>query len=229
MFSLQMGSRDGCSGKKYEFPEENLARHFSMKPEAGFTYLGLLILLAIMGIVSAVAVQVGVVMHRRAAEEALLNVGSEFSRALESYRRATPAGQPDEPSTLQDLLRDPRFPGVVRHLRKLYYDPITGQQDWGIQREEESKQIVGVFSLSDAKPIKIANFDLRFKDFAGKSSYQEWVFTSTQADAGSSRGSTFISPLELMGEPQANPATNPSTDSSNQLPPGRTSPLELMN
>lgn len=216
------------SGKNYKFLEENLPQHFSKRPDAGFTYLGLLILLAIMGIVSVAAVQVGVVVHRRAAEEALLNVGSEFSRALESYKRATPAGQPDEPATLLDLLKDPRFPGVVRHLRKLYPDPITGQQEWGILREEESKQIVGVFSLSDAKPIKIANFDLRFKDFAGKSSYQEWVFTSTQADAGSARGTKFISPLELMGEPEANPATNPSTDSSNQLPPGGTSPRDLM-
>ena len=207
---------------------ENLPRNFSKRADAGFTYLGLLILLAIIGIISATALQVGVVMHRRAAEEALLDVGREFSRALESYRRATPAGEPDEPSALQDLLKDSRFPGTVRHLRKLYHDPITGQQEWGILRAEESKQIVGVFSLSEAKPIKIANFDLRLQDFAGKSSYQEWVFTSTQASSGSSGAPTFTRPLDLMGEPEANPATNSATDSSSLPPPGRTRPLDLM-
>jgi type II secretory pathway pseudopilin PulG len=227
------GRNDPCpcgSGKKYKFLEENLPRHFSKRHDAGFTYLGLLILLAIIGIVSATALQVGVVMHRRAAEETLLNVGSEFSRALESYRRATPVGQPDEPSTLQDLLKDPRFPGVVRHLRKLYDDPITGQQEWGILRSEESKRVVGVFSLSDAKPIKIANFDLRLQEFAGKSSYQQWVFTGQQASVadGSGSGARLINPLDLMGEPEANPATDSSIDSPSPLPPGLTSPRDLM-
>lgn len=225
------GRNDPCpcgSGKKYKFLAGKLQRNSNKRLGGGFTYLGLLILLAIIGIVSATALQVGIVMHRRAAEEALLDVGREFSRALESYRLATPAGQPDEPSTLQDLLKDPRFSGAVRHLRKLYDDPITGQQEWGILRSEESKRVVGVFSLSDAKPIKIANFDLRLQEFAGKSSYQEWVFTSTQAGAGSSGGSTFTSPLDLMGEPEANPATDSSTDPLSPLPPGLTSPRDLM-
>lgn len=189
-------------------PRNFNTRNFNKRPDAGFTYLGLLMLLAILGIVSATAVQLGSVVHRRAAEETLLNVGNEFSRALESYRSATPAGQPDEPPSLQDLLKDPRFPGVVRHLRKLYADPITGQQDWGILRSEESKHIVGVFSLSDAKPIKIANFDTRWQDFAGKFSYQEWVFTSTQAGTDSSKKSTYTSPQDLMDESEENPTTN---------------------
>lgn len=208
----RLGRKDPCpcgSGRNYKFLKKSLSRHFSKRVDAGFTYLGLLILLAILGIVSVAAVQIGAAVQRRAAEEALLNVGSEFSRALESYRRATPAGQPDKPSTLQDLLKDPRFPGVVRHLRKLYYDPVTGLQEWGIQRDEATKQIVGVFSLSDAKPIKIANFDLRFKDFTGKSSYQEWVFTSSQAGSGATGGTRFMSPMELMGDPETSPSANP--------------------
>lgn len=204
----------------------NLPRNFSKRPDEGFTYLGLLILLAIMGIVGAAALQMGSVMNRREAEEALLNVGMEFSRALESYRRATPAGQPDEPHALQDLLKDPRFPGVVRHLRKLYDDPITGQQEWGLLHSEDSKFIAGVYSLSGAKPIKIANFGLRLKEFEGKSSYQQWVFTSLQAGAagGSYSGRKLTSPLDLMGDQEENPARNSAPD---PLPPGLTRPLDI--
>jgi len=206
----EIGHNDSCpcgTYKKYTFLAGNLPRNSSNRFDAGFTYLGLLILLAIMGIVSAVALQVGVAVHRRVAEESLLNVGAEFSRALESYRRVTPAGQAEEPSTLQDLLRDPRFPGVVRHLRKLYHDPITGQQEWGIQRSEESKLIVGVFSLSGVQPIKVANFDIRFQDFVGKSSYQQWVFTSAQAGegAGSPGGAGSIDPRTLTVVPAHTP------------------------
>lgn len=201
--------------KHYTFAG-NSPRNLSKRTNEGFTYLGLLILLAIIGIVSATALQVGIVMHRRAAEEALLDVGREFSRALESYRRATPVGQSDEPSSLQDLLKDPRFPGAVRHLRKLYYDPITGRQEWGIQRSEDTERIAGVFSLSDAKPIKIANFDLRLQSFEGKSSYQDWIFTFQQAIAPGAAGSnkTYINPLDLIDTQE----TAPATDNATELP-----------
>lgn len=205
----------------------------SKKANSGFTYLGLLILLAIIAIVSTVALQVGVVIHRRAAEETLLDVGREFSRALESYRRATPTGQPDEPATLQDLLKDPRFPGTVRHLRKLYDDPVSGQQGWGIQRSEDTERISGVFSLSEAKPIKIANFDLRHLEFAGKTSYQQWVFTSQQASAipGSGGPAKLVNPLDLLDTQEPGTATDIATDPAQEpprRPNGLINPLDLL-
>jgi type II secretory pathway pseudopilin PulG len=209
---------------RYHSLARRLPQNFCKSSEAGFTYLGLLILLVIIGIVSATALQMGVAMQRRVAEEALLDVGREFSRALESYRLATPSGQPDEPEKLQDLLKDPRFPGTVRHLRKVYSDPIMGQQEWGILRSEDSGRIVGLFSLSDAKPIKIANFDLRLQEFAGKSSYQQWVFSGQQANATS--GSRLVNPLDLMDQPEASPATDSSTDIP-RMSNGYINPIDL--
>jgi type II secretory pathway pseudopilin PulG len=229
----KIGRNDPCpcdSGRKYIFTAGNLPQHFRKKSEAGFTYMGLLILLAIMAIVSATALQVGAIVHRRAAEEALLDVGREFSRALESYRLATPVGQPSEPATLQDLLRDPRFPGVVRHLRKLYYDPISGRQEWGIQRLEDSRGIVGIFSLSDARPIKIANFELRLQGFTGKSSYQEWVFTRQQAVAAGVAGSgeKYTNPMDLMADTEdQSPATDYATDLT-RMSNGLIHPIDLV-
>jgi type II secretory pathway pseudopilin PulG len=211
------------AGKEIRTFLHKRARHGPDKRCAsGFTYVGLLIVLAIMAAVSAAALQVGVAAHRREAEETLLDVGGEFSRALDSYNRMTAGGQIGAPATLQDLLEDRRFPGVVRHLRKLYYDPITGKQEWGILRSENTNLIIGVYSLSAAHPIKTGNFDSRFRDFAGKSSYREWVFTAYQADTnGAAPGSVnSIDPRSLMTQPTVSPA--------NALPAGAIDPRSLM-
>ena len=115
-------------------------------------------------------------MQRRVAEEELLAVGSEFRLALISYSNATPVGQPVAPQSLQDLLKDPRYPNIRRHLRKLYFDPLTGKQQWGTVMSIDGKGIIGIYSLSTATPIKIGNFEMEFQNFEGKTSYADWVF-----------------------------------------------------
>ncbi|MEO8387795.1 type II secretion system protein [Polaromonas sp.] len=140
----------------------------------GFTYLGLLILVAIIGIVSTATLQLGSLVARRAAEEELLAIGAEFQAALSSYATATPSGQKRTPTSLNDLLRDPRYPGVRRHLRKLYSDPITGKDEWGIV--QMGSEITGIYSLSNATPIKQKNFEPEFIDFEDTTTYQAWKF-----------------------------------------------------
>jgi type II secretory pathway pseudopilin PulG len=98
----------------------------------GFTYLSLIILVAIIGMVTASALKLGSVIQRSRAEQELLEIGAAFSDALQSYADATPPGMPTQPPTLNSLLKDPRFPGVRRHLRKLFVDPMTGKPEWGI-------------------------------------------------------------------------------------------------
>ncbi|MGZ3241901.1 MAG: type II secretion system protein [Burkholderiaceae bacterium] len=171
----------------------------------GFTYLGLMILIAIIGITSATTLQLGAILQRRAAEEELLFVGKEFSNALVSYAKATPVGQPSTPQSLHDLLQDPRYPNIRRHLRKLYADPITGKEEWGTIASLEGPGIMGVYSLSDAKPIKVANFDAQFLDFEGKSHYSEWKFLATSASVPIVQPA----PAAAVPPPQSKPATEP--------------------
>jgi type II secretory pathway pseudopilin PulG len=152
----------------------------------GFTYLGLLILIAIIGIASAATLQMGAVLQRHVAEEELLEIGAEFRAGLVSYANAAPVGQPRAPQSLQDLLKDPRYPNVRRHLRKLYTDPITGKEGWGTVQAPDGSGIVAVYSLSEAKPIKIGNFAPEFQNLAEKTSYRDWIFwVSPQAAATS--------------------------------------------
>jgi type II secretory pathway pseudopilin PulG len=142
----------------------------------GFTYLGLLILLAVIGVASTATLQVGSVLQRRAAEEELLEIGTEFRSALLSYADATPVGQPRSPKTLKDLVKDPRYPSMRHHLRKVYADPMTGKEEWGVVQGPDGGGIIGVYSLSTARPIKIGNFDVAFQGFGNRKSYREWVF-----------------------------------------------------
>ncbi|MGZ3254992.1 MAG: type II secretion system protein [Burkholderiaceae bacterium] len=145
---------------------------------SGFTYIGLLIMIAIISLAATATLQVGAVQERRAAEEELLEIGAEYSQALASYATASPPGQKRSPGTLQDLLRDRRFPTPRRHLRKIYADPITGKTEWGLVMAPDGSGIIGIYSLSNAQPIKIANFDTPNENFAKKTSYRFWVFKS---------------------------------------------------
>lgn len=98
----------------------------------GFTYLSLIILVAIIGLASAATIKLGAVLQRSAAERELLAIGAEYADALESYAKATPPGQSPLPPSFKELLRDSRFPNVRRHLRRIYVDPMTGKAEWGI-------------------------------------------------------------------------------------------------
>ena len=157
--------------------QHNLTVHMPTSHRAtGIAYLGLLIMIAIIGVSAAATVQLGAIVQRREAEEELLFIGSEFRNALISYGSATPAGQQSAPQTLQDLLKDPRYPNLRRHLRKIYLDPITGKEDWQTVQSIDGKGIIGVHSASTNQPIKIGNFASELQHFTGKASYADWVF-----------------------------------------------------
>jgi hypothetical protein len=154
------------------------------KSIGGFAYLSLLLFIALLGFVCASAVQVGGLVHRRSVEEALLTIGLEYSKALNSYAQNSPPGVDDEPLSLQELLLDTRQPGrVMRHLRKIYPDPITGSDQWGVIIDPDTKRIGGVHSLSTQKPIKIGGFSEAFSGFMNKEKISDWIFTAEIAQS----------------------------------------------
>jgi type II secretory pathway pseudopilin PulG len=148
---------------------------------AGFAYLLLLIAVAVLGIASAAAVSVGSRVARRDAEAQLLAIGAELERALLSYRTMAAAAPSTGPRTLEDLLRDPRRPNIVRHLRQVYADPLTGKAEWGLVKAPDGS-IVGVYSLADGEPIKRSGFDADHARFAYAHGYAQWVFQAPSAN-----------------------------------------------
>lgn len=151
----------------------------------GFAYVLLLLGIAVLALGTSAALQLSAESGRRQAEQALLFVGGEFERALYSYAglpvAATGPGAQGGtlmargPRTLEELLKDPRVPGVRRHLRQLYADPITGKPEWGVVRDPAGF-IIGIYSLSEGKPIKQMGFPARQAHFAEATGYSQWVF-----------------------------------------------------
>jgi type II secretory pathway pseudopilin PulG len=150
---------------------------------AGFSYIALLIFIAILGVISAASLQLGSLLQRRAAEEELLAVGTEFRNALVSFANATIPGQNRLPRTLEDLLKDPRYPNPRRHLRKIYTDPISGSSNWGLIPSVDGRGIIGIYSQSDLAPIKINGFDVAYQSFSVAATYRDWRFIGNPADA----------------------------------------------
>jgi type II secretory pathway pseudopilin PulG len=151
--------------------------------QGGFTYVGVLLLVAVVGIALASTSTVWHFEVQRERERELLVIGNEFRLALDRYAAATlPGAGRRFPTRLEDLLLDERSAAKRRHLRRIYRDPMTGKTEWGVIRAADG-QIIGVNSLSEEPTIKKANFGLRDLGFTGKSSYNQWVFMATTARA----------------------------------------------
>jgi hypothetical protein len=151
----------------------------------------------------------GAMLQRRNAEEQLIFVGGQFRQAIQSYYLATGSmapGTPRYPEKLDDLLADPRNKELLRHLRQIYPDPLTGQPNWGTV-PAPGGGIMGVYSLSPAKAVKLFGFPAEFKYLEGKKLISEWKFlyiaptlpAITQAAA-------------VLGDTPATPAATPATN-----------------
>lgn len=187
--------------------------------QAGFTYLGLIIFVAIVGLVGAATLKVGSLLQRAAAEEELLEIGAAYSAALDSYAAATPRGATPYPPSIKELLKDPRFPGVRRHLRKVFVDPLTGKAEWGIEYLGGGQNgIVAIHSLSEAQPLKIANFDSRFRGLDGKEKISQWRFTASE------RSLAPAGPAPAQAQPVAPPTVPPPPAQPVEEPPAAPEP-----
>lgn len=141
----------------------------------GVVLLVLLIALALGGIALMAAVDVWSLARQRAQEQELLFVGNQYRQAIQRYYFGAPAGSPRSlPLSLANLLEDDRYPVPVRHLRRLYPDPITGSDDWGLLRVGD--RLSGVHSLSEKQPVKQAEFPPGYRFFEGLKSYRDWSF-----------------------------------------------------
>ena len=138
---------------------------------AGFTYIGLLIAVVVMGIALSAVGVVWRTQAQREREQQLLFIGRDFERAIASYYKV---GR-QFPQEIEDLLDDKRGPLPAHQLRRLYNDPMTGAQDWSIIREG-AMGITGIASISKDAPIKKDGFRNDEDAFKDATSYSDWQF-----------------------------------------------------
>lgn len=175
--------------------------------QTGFALLALLLIIALSGLALASAAQVWSTVSRRDKEVELLRMGMEFRDAIRSYVASSPGAQ-QFPVRLEDLLLDPRFPSVKRHLRRIYADPLTGKPDWGLIRSGDA--IIGVHSLAEGRPLKTA-LDPKLGIADEAATYADWKFVyQPEVDTGVTTG--IVDDHEHpAGEPDTHPDLPPDT------------------
>lgn len=151
------------------------------RAEQGFTYLTVLFIVAILLGGLAMIGEVWETSAKRDKESELLFIGNQYRRAIGRFYEGTPGGVKRYPRTLEELLKDPRAPATQRYLRRLYPDPLGGKE-WGIVKSPDGG-VAGVYSLSEEKPLKVANFRLRDAGFDGAQRYADWKFVYSPAAA----------------------------------------------
>jgi type II secretory pathway pseudopilin PulG len=172
--------------------------------QRGFTYLTALFMIAILSGGLALVGEVWHTQTQREREAELLFAGHEYRKAIERYYLTGPQRQ--YPRTLEDLLKDPRRPGTERYLRKLYRDPITGGE-WGLVKAPDGG-ILGVHSLSEAKPLKTGGFKVRDAAFENAQRYADWKFIHIAPAAPVKPGAKPPAKPGPSGAPS--PATKPA-------------------
>jgi type II secretory pathway pseudopilin PulG len=180
-----------------------------VKHQAGFTYIGLLMVVAIAGIGMAGA---GIVWHQdaqREREKELLFIGQAYRNAIGSYYENSPGTAKQFPQTLQDLILDTRFPNVKRHIRQLYADPFARDKDWNLVLQQG--KITGIYSNSLLKPIKKAGLQQGIDAFDSAEKYEEWRFVyapGSELPSPAARTQSVVTTL---------PATETAPDNLNPL------------
>ena len=178
----RLPSTPGLQISRYTRNHTGIARNNLRRPppghrQRGVGFLALLFVLAVSSIALAGTGVLWQMESRREQEKDLLFAGEEYRRAIDRYYAATPGEAKEFPRTLDELLNDRRFQTTVRHLRRLYREPLSADGQWQLIRQQE--RITGVASRSTQTPIKVAGFAAGEEDFVGAQSYAQWRFTSS--------------------------------------------------
>jgi type II secretory pathway pseudopilin PulG len=187
--------------------------------QSGFTYLGLMAAVVILGILLTVASRVWSFSEQRDKEVQLLWVGDQYRLAIGRYFTFVR----HYPLTLQNLLLDDTSPVPRRFLRQLYSDPITGEADWTLILDPSTNGIMGVASKSKLTPIKRRRFPDIDVGFADTECYCDWKFIYVprfyrrDAAPGQGQGQGQYAPAPVA--PALTPACDPSADGCVPPPP----------
>lgn len=174
-----------------------------LKKSSGFTFIGLMIIIAISGILLAAVGTVWKQDVQRDREQDLLYYGDAYRRAITQYYDQTPSGLKQFPKKLTDLLSDRRFPRPRHHIRVLYPNPMTEDGSWQLIRV--AGRIQGVTTNSDQAPIKVSGFDTMYASFEQAQTYADWKFVYQKDN----NNQTTNASKAFQQQPKTNTSANP--------------------
>jgi type II secretory pathway pseudopilin PulG len=167
-----------------------------LSSRAGFTYIGALVMVVIMGIMLSQGALYWSTRMQQEREDELLYKGVQIQEAMRKwygFKLPPPAGTPPPPATppakargslpdLEALVVDPSSASKEHLIRPSVLkvrDPVTNKEsEWVLWKNVATGRNEGVFLKSESIPRKQANFpyDLEPQDFEGKAKYSEWIF-----------------------------------------------------
>lgn len=149
-----------------------------IRRSSGFTFLGLMFLIAVMGLLATAAASLWAFTSQRQKEADLLFVGRQYRLALSRFVAAHAREPQPYPTELRQLLGGGEQPVPTRYLRRLYFDPMTGSTEWGLVRTPQGG-ITGIYSRSARTPVRRrADAGDDGIDFMKALSYRDWVFSA---------------------------------------------------
>lgn len=158
--------------------------------QQGFTYIGVLVILAVMMMALGAASEIWHSVMQREKEQELLFIGHQFRAAIGKYYVQSGNRYPEN---LEALLESNDL-GVTgagakksRFLRKLYQDPMTNESNWGLVAGPD-KRVQGVYSLSEEKPFKTTGFINADADLELAKKYSDWKFVYKPVRAQAASG-----------------------------------------
>ena len=183
--------------------------------QRGFTYLWLLFILAAGAAGLAAIGQRASTAVQRDREAELMFRGHEIARALAAYWLATPGAARSLPTSLQELLEDRRGTLPLRHLRRVYADPFTGQPDWRLVTTDDDK-ISGV--RSRANVVALRSLDLPNPWSGSRALVSDRVFMATLTAAAGASGAPSVSAGASAAGRGGKPDDRSATEGQDETP-----------
>jgi type II secretory pathway pseudopilin PulG len=126
--------------------------------QQGFTYLWVLLAVAVLGTGLSSVAQLWEAEARRQRNEQLEWVGAQYRQAIGSYYESAGAMGRTFPKDFDDLLEDRRLGVVRRHLRTVYRNPMTDKIDWEPIKGSDGR-IRGVRVFTDSAKRSVRSFE----------------------------------------------------------------------
>lgn len=205
-----------------ENSHRKLHREIPARAERGAVLLMVLVTVVVIGLTAGIAGRSWRSIVQQAKEDELLWRGQQYRSAIESYFQTRQGARNMYPRELDDLVRDNRFPEPVRHIRRLYQDPMTGE-DWAVIKAPDGG-IAGVRSTSRLRPFRQKGFAKELAALEGSNSYQDWEFVFVPAQTRTQKSNPAAGMPGSVTIPGSMTTPGDLTSPGNLTAPGRRPP-----
>ena len=149
------------------------------RAQGGFTYLGLIILVTVIGLVGAATLKIDALLRRAAGRRrAARHRRRSSAPRCASYAAATPKGQPPQPPSLAGTAEGSAHAGRAAPPAQDFRRPGHRQRRSGASSTRATMSACWrCTACRRRKPLKIGNFDARFVGFENKQHLSDWKFT----------------------------------------------------